>query len=195
MACVSEAVHVRFAASMSRLRPCLCAAALAGVTAASLAAPAAAPAVTRTVEYGQPGAAQMPAVRGWWNPNGGRLRIPSRHVSPTTQSPQPQTICAEYLLYKFTPSFYEEPWAFQDSRRWCRRVPAGRPATFPIWKYSAPAYSSYTLTVWVSWRVTGGDRLSSAQYDYNLVKDYHCETKNCESAIRYRGVGSIRFES
>jgi hypothetical protein len=180
---------------MSRLRLCLPAAALVAVTAATLAAPAAAPAVTRIVEYGQPGPAQMPAVRGWWNPNGGRLRIPSRHVSRTRQSPQAQTICAEYLLYKFTASYYEEPWAFQDSRRWCRRVPAQGRATFPTWNYSAFAYSSYTLTVSISWRVTGADRLRRAQYDYNLVKDYRCETKNCKSAVRYRGVGSIRFES
>jgi hypothetical protein len=180
---------------MSRLRLCLPAAALCAVAAASLAAPTVAPAVTRVVEYGQPGPAQMPAVRGWWNPNGGRLRIPSRHVSRTRQSPEAQTICAEYLVYKFTPSFYEEPWGFEDSKRWCRTVPAQRRATFPTWNYSALAYSSYTLTVWVSWRVTGADRLSSAQYDYNLVKDYRCETKNCLSAVRYRGVGSIRFDS
>jgi len=180
---------------MSRLRPCLCAVALAGVSAATLAAPPAASAVIRTVEYGQPGAAQMPAVRGWWNPNGGRLRIPSRHVSRTTQSPLPQTICAEYLLYRFTASYYEEPWAFEDSKRWCRSVPAQRRATFPTWNYSALAYSSYTLTVSISWRVTGADRLSRAQYDYDLVKDYRCETKNCKSAVRYLSVGSIRFDS
>jgi hypothetical protein len=180
---------------MSRFRLCLCTGAVAGVTAATLAAPAAAPAVIRTVEYGQPGAAQMPAVRGWWNPNGGRLLIPSRHVSRTLQSPQMQTICVEYALYKFTASYYEEPWAFDDSRQRCRRAAAGQRATFPRWNFSALAYSSYTLTVAVTWRTSGGLRLSRAQYDYNLVKDYRCETRNCKSAIRYRGVGSIRFDS
>jgi hypothetical protein len=137
----------------------------------------------------------MPAVRGWWNPNGGRLRIPSRYVGRTAQSPQPQTICVQYALYKFTASYYEEPWAFDDSRRWCRLAAPGKRAHFPTWHFSALAYSSYTLTVSVTWRVTNVARLSTAQYDYDLVKDYRCETKNCLSAIRYRGVGSIRFES
>ena len=180
---------------MSTIRLPLSAGALAGVIAVALVAPATAPAVTQTVEYGQPGIAQMPAVRGWWNPNGGTLRIASRFVSPTLQSPEKQTICVQYALYKFTASYYEEPWAFDASRRWCRRAAPGRRAHFPTWHFSAFAYSSYTLNVGVTWRAADGTRLSSAQYDYDLVKDYRCETKNCRSAIGYRGVGSIRFDS
>jgi hypothetical protein len=180
---------------MSPMRLCLCAAALAGIAGAPLAVPATARAVTRTVEYGQPGVAQMPVVRGWWNPNGGTLRIGSRYVSPTPQSPQTQTICVQYALYKFTASYYEEPWAFDDSRRWCRHAAPGARAHFPTWHFSAFAYSSYTLSVAVTWHAADGSRLSNAQYDYDRVKDYRCQTKNCRSAIRYRGVGSIRFDS
>jgi hypothetical protein len=188
--------HVR-GSTMSRFRLRLSAGALIAVTAAILAVPTAAPAVIRTVDYGQPGRAQMPAVRGWWNPNGGTLRVPSRHVSRTSprQSPQTQTICAEYRLYKFTASYYEEPWAFQDSRRSCVHAAARHRAVFPTWNYSALAYSSYSLSVEVTWRLEGGSPLSRAEYDYNLVKDYRCQTGNCTSAIRYKGVGSIRFDS
>jgi hypothetical protein len=176
-----------------RLR--LCSGALVGVALALLAAAPTAPAVTRSVEYGQPGAAQMPAVRGWWNPYGGTLRVPSRHVSRTDQSPAVQTICVEYNLYKFTSSYYEEPWAFQDSRRWCRHASPPHRATIPRWSYSAQAYSSYSLTLAISWRMKGGTPLSSALYDYDLVGDYRCQTKNCTSAIRYKRVASIRFDS
>jgi hypothetical protein len=166
-----------------------------GVAAVMLAAPSAASAVTRTVDYGRPGAAEMPAVRGWWNPDGGTLRIPSRHVSPTTQSQQAQTICLELTLFRFTAEFYEQPWAFDESRRRCVRTTPQRRARFPAWRNSVLAYSSYHLNVEITWRVTGGSRLSSALYDYDLVSDYRCQTKNCASAIRYLRVGSIRFES
>jgi hypothetical protein len=180
---------------MPRVRLRFSALALVGVTAVVLAAPVAAPAVTRTVEYGQPGAAQMPAVRGWWNPNGGTLRMPSRHVSRTPQSPQPQTICADYTLFRFTAAYYEEPWAYEASRHWCVRATGPGRAVVPKWNYSAFAYSSYTLSVAITWRVTGGPQLASAHYDYVLVKDYRCQTKNCSSAVRYQGVSGIRFDS
>jgi hypothetical protein len=179
----------------SRRRLRLCAGMFVAVLLAVLAAAPTAPAVTRSVEYGQPGAAQMPAVRGWWNPYGGTLRVPSRHVSRTNQSPAVQTICVEYNVYKFTPGYYEEPWAFQDSKRRCRHASSPHGATFPRWTYSAQAYSSYSLTVAISWRMKGGTPLSSALYDYDLVTDYRCQTKNCASAIRYRNVAGIRFDS
>ena len=83
----------------------------AALAAAALAAPATAPAITRTVDYGQPGPAQMRAVRGWWNPNGGRLRMPARYVSRTPMSPRTQTICAEFTLYRFTAEYF--PFAAQ----------------------------------------------------------------------------------
>jgi hypothetical protein len=79
--------------------------ALAAFAAAALAAPATAPALTRTVDYGQPGPAQMRAVRGWWNPNGGKLRVPARYVDRTAQSPKTQRICSEFTLYRFTASY------------------------------------------------------------------------------------------
>ena len=160
-----------------------------------LAAAAPAPAVTRSVEYGTPGAAEMPAVRGWWNPNGGTLRIPSRHVARAPGASQPQTICAEFTLYRFTSEYYVAPWAFDASRRWCRRADPRQRALFPAWRFSALAYSSYTLSVAITWRVSGGDRLSSAVYDYDEVADYRCQTGNCVSALRFGGVGSIRFDS
>ena len=168
---------------------------LAAVAAAALAAPASAPAITRTVDYGQPGPAQMRAVRGWWNPNGGILRMPARYVSRTIMAPGTQTICTEFTLYRFTPEYFEEPWAFAASSRSCKTAAPGRRAHFPTWRYSALAYTSYSLNVTITWRVRGGDRLASALYDYDRVVDYRCQTRNCASAIRQRGVASIRFDS
>jgi hypothetical protein len=169
--------------------------ALAGVVAAALAAPSAAFAVTRSVDYGRPGRAQMPAVRGWWNPDGGTLRIPARLVSRTLGSPATQTICAELTLYRFTPQYYQGAWAFEATRRWCLRAAPGQRARFPTWRFSALAYSSYTLEVAITWRVAGGARLGSALYAYDGVSDYRCETKNCTSAPRFAGVAGIRFDS
>jgi hypothetical protein len=169
--------------------------ALAAVAAATLAAPTTAPAITRTVDYGQPGPAQMRAVRGWWNPNGGKLRMRARDVGRTAQSPKTQTICTQFTLYRFTPEYYDEPWAFDDSERWCVDAAPGRRAHFPTWRYSALAYSSYNLNVTITWRVKGGERLASALYDYDAVPDYRCQTKNCASAKRHGGVASIRFDS
>jgi hypothetical protein len=179
----------------SRLRSRLAAAALAGTTVAMLAAPPSAPAVTRSVDYGQPGAAPMRAVRGWWNPNGGTLRIPSREVSRSPQSRETQTICAEFTLYRFTAEYYVAPWAFEATRRRCVDAASRRRARFPTWNYAALPYSSYSLSVTITWRVKGGIRLSKALYDYDRVEDYRCETKNCASALRYAGVASMRFES
>jgi hypothetical protein len=169
--------------------------ALAAVAAAALGTASTASAVTRTVDYGQPGAAQMRAVRGWWNPNGGTLRMPSRYISRTTQSPRTQTICAELTLYRFTAEYYNEPWAYEASRRWCRVAAPGRRAHFPTWRFSALAYSSYNLNVTITWSVRRGAGLASALYDYDLVGDYRCETRNCVSALRHGGVASIRFDS
>src|SRR5215216_6734799 len=104
--------------------------ALAAVAVAALAAPATAPAITRTVDYGQPGPAQMRAVRGWWNPNGGRLRMPARYVSRTRMSPRTQTICTEFTLYRFTAEYFDEPWAFEATSRSCRTAAPGRRAHF-----------------------------------------------------------------
>jgi hypothetical protein len=160
-----------------------------------LAVPSAAPAVTRTIDYGQPGRAQMPAVRGWWNPDGGTLRIPARLVSRTLGSPATQTICAELTLYRFTPQYYQGAWAFDSTRHWCERAAPGHRALFPTWRFSALAYSSYSLNVAITWSVRGGDRLSSALYDYDGVGDYRCETKNCTSAKRFAGLAGIRFDS
>jgi hypothetical protein len=179
----------------ARLRPRLAAAALAGLAAAVLAASPDAAAVTRTVDYGQPGAAQMRAVRGWWNPNGGRLRIPSREVGRTPQSRETQTICAEFTLYRFTAEYYVAPWAFEATRRSCVNAAPGHRARFRTWNYAALPYSSYNLGIAITWRVKNGPRLSSALYDYDRVADYRCETRNCASALRYAGVASIRFES
>jgi hypothetical protein len=169
--------------------------ALAAVAAAGLAAPATAPALTRTVDYGHPGAAQMRAVRGWWTPNGGTLRVPARYVSRTTMSPRTQTICTEFTLYRFTAGYYEEPWAVEATSRSCATAARGHRAHFPTWRYSALAYSSYNLNVTITWRVKGADRLASALYDYDRVADYRCQTRNCSSALRQRGVASIRFDS
>jgi hypothetical protein len=165
------------------------------VAAALLALPSTASAVKRTVDFGAPGRAQIPAVRGWWNPNGGTLRIPGPLVSRTRMSHEPQTICAEFTFYKFTAEYFQEPWAFEASRHWCVRATPHHRARFPTWHYAALAYQSYNLNVTITWRIAGGAALSSALYDYNLVTDYRCQTKNCASAIRYAGVGSIRFES
>ena len=170
-------------------------AALAAVAIAALAAPATAPAITRTVDYGQPGPAQMRAVRGWWNPDGGRLRVPARYVSRTPMSPRTQTICTEFTLYRFTAEYFDEPWAFEATSRSCRTTAPGRRAHFPTWRYSALAYSSYNLNVTITWRVKGGEPLAAALYDYDRVADYRCQTRNCSSAIRQRGVASIRFDS
>jgi hypothetical protein len=169
--------------------------AVTAVAAVAFAAPSAAVAVTRTVDFGQPGRAQMRAVRGWWNPNGGTLRIPARHVGRTPMSRAPQTICADVTLYRFTAQYYEQPWAFEDSWRWCRSAAPGRQAQLPAWRYAALACSSYNVSVTITWRVKGGAPLSSVLYEYDRVADYRCETKNCASAIRYGGVASIRFES
>jgi hypothetical protein len=167
----------------------------AAAIAAMLAVPSAASAVTRTVDYGQPGRAQMPVVRGWWNPDGGTLRIPARHVGRTRESRATQTICADYTLYRFTPQYYQGAWAFDATRHWCERAAPGHQALFPTWRFSALAYSSYSLNVAITWRVTGGDRLSSALYDYDRAGDYRCETKNCTSARRFAGLAGIRFDS
>jgi len=161
---------------------------------AAFAAPSTAAAVTRTVEYGQPGAAQMRAVRGWWNPNGGKLRMPARYVAPSPQSAAPQTICAELTLYRFTADYFNEPWAFDDSSRRCVDAPPGKRAHFPTWRYFALAYSSYNLEVTITWRVRRGPALASALYAYDRVADYRCQTRNCTSAIRH-GQASIRFDS
>jgi hypothetical protein len=169
--------------------------ALAAVAAAALAAPATAPAITRTVDYGQPGPAQMRVVRGWWNPDGGKLRMPARYVSRTPMSPRTQTICTEFTLYRFTAEYFEEPWAFEATKRTCETAPPGRRAHFPTWRYSALAYSSYSLNVTITWRVKGAEPLAAALYDYDRVADYRCQTRNCSSAIRQRGVASIRFDS
>jgi hypothetical protein len=167
----------------------------AGVVTTALAAPSTAPAITRSVDYGQPGAAQMRAVRGWWNPNGGTLRMPARYVSRTSMSPATQTICTEFTLYRFTSEYYEEPWAFEASKRSCATAAPGHRAHFPTWRYSALAYSSYSLNLTITWRVKGGEPLARALYDYDRVADYRCQTRNCSSALRQRGVASIRFES
>jgi hypothetical protein len=168
---------------------------LVGALVAALAAPSTAAAVTRTIDYGQPGPAQMRAVRGWWNPDGGKLRVPSRYVGPTPASPQPQTICTELTVYRFTAEYFEEPWAFDDSSRRCVGAAPGRRAHFPTWRYSALAYSSYKLEVTITWRIRGGAPLASALYDYDQVSDYRCQTRNCASAKRHGGVASIRFDS
>ena len=169
--------------------------ALAGVVTAMLMVPSTALAITRTIEYGRPGPAQMRAVRGWWNPNGGKLRMPARDVSRTSMSPETQTICTEFTLFRFTSEYYDEPWAFEDSSRSCATAGPGQRAHFPTWRYSALAYSSYNLNVTITWRVRGGAPLAGALYDYDAVVDYRCQTKNCSSALRQRGVASIRFES
>ena len=161
---------------------------------AALAVPSTAAAVTRTVEYGQPGVAQMRAVRGWWNPNGGKLRMPARYVAPSPQSAAAQTICTELTLYRFTADYFEEPWAFEDSSRKCVDAPPGKRAHFPTWRYSALAYSSYNLEVTITWRARRGPALASALYAYDRVTDYRCQTGNCASAIRH-GEASIRFDS
>ena len=163
--------------------------------AAALAAPAAAPAVTRTIDYGQPGPAQIKAVRGWWNPDGGKVRVLSRYVDRTAASAEPQTICTDFTLYRFTAQYFEEPWAFEDSSRKCVDAAPGKRAHFPTWRYFAAPYSSYTLNVTITWRVRGGPPLASALYDYDRVADYRCQTKNCTSKKRYASVASIRFES
>ena len=168
--------------------------ALVALTVAVLASPSVAGAVTRTVDFGQPGAAEMPVVRGSWNPNGGTLRIPARHVSRSPQSPAAQTICAELTVYKFIPDYFVAPWAFDRSRRSCARVAPGHRALFRRWHVSALAYTSYNLNVTVTWRVTGGQPLSRAAYDYNLARDYRCQTRNCVRAVHARE-GSIRFNS
>jgi hypothetical protein len=168
---------------------------LVGALVAALAAPSTAAAVTRTVDYGQPGPAQMRAVRGWWNPDGGKLRVASRYVGRTPLSPQPQTICTTFTLYRFTAEYFEEPWAFEASSRACRHAAPGKRAHFPTWRYSALAYSSYSLEVTITWRVRGGAPLASALYAYDQVRDYRCQTKNCASAKRHGGVASIRFDS
>jgi hypothetical protein len=160
-----------------------------------LAVPSAASAVTRTIDYGQPGRAQMPAVRGWWNPEGGTLRIPARHVGRTLESRATQTICAAYTLYRFTPQYYQGAWGFDATRHWCERAAPGQRAVFPTWRFSALAYSSYNLNVAITWRVSGGAPLSSALYDYDSVADYRCQTKNCTSAKRFAGLAGIRFDS
>jgi hypothetical protein len=178
-----------------RLTLGLFAAALAAVAVAALAAPSPAPAITRSIDYGQPGPAQMRAVRGRWNPNGGTLRMPARYVSRTSMSPETQAICTEFTLYRFTAEYFEEPWAFEASSRSCATASPGHRAHFPTWRYSALAYSSYNLNVTVTWRVRRGAALASALYDYDLVRDYRCETRNCSSALRQRGVASIRFDS
>ena len=175
----------------SLLRPLLLAVAVATAT---LAGPAPAGAVTRTIDYGQPGAAQMRALRGWWNPNGGTLRMPDRYVARSPQSPATQTVCAELVLYQFTADYFEEPWAFHHSSRNCVNAAPGRRAHFPTWRYTALAYTSYNLEVTITWRVRGGDALASALYAYDKVADYRCQTKNCASAIRH-GQASIRFDS
>ena len=169
----------------------------AGIVAGAiaLAAPAASPAVTRTIDYGQPGPAQTKALRGWWNPNGGKLRVPSRYVDRTAMSPATQTICSEFTLFRFTAQYFEEPWAFEDSKRKCVDAAPGKRAHFPSWRYFAAPYSSYALQVTITWRVRGGPALASALYDYDRVADYRCQTRNCSSKKRYAGVASIRFES
>jgi hypothetical protein len=167
----------------------------AAVVAAMLAAPPTAPAIMRTVDYGEPGPAQMRALRGWWNPNGGTLRMPARYVSRTGMSPATQTICTRFTLYRFTAEYYEEPWAFEASSRSCATAAPGHRAHFPTWRYSALAYSSYNLNVTITWRVKGGEPMASAVYDYDGVADYRCQTKNCSSAKRYAGIASIRFDS
>ena len=98
-------------------------------------------------------------------------------------------------LYRFTAEYFEEPWAFEATSRSCETAAPGRRAHFPTWRYSALAYSSYTLDITITWRVRGADRLASAFYDYDRVADYRCQTRNCSSAIRQRGVASIRFDS
>jgi hypothetical protein len=162
---------------------------------AALGVPSTAAAVTRTVDYGQPGPAQMRAVRGWWNPEGGKLRVSSWYVGRTSLSPEPQTICSTFTLYRFTAEYFEEPWAFEASSRRCVDAAPGKRAHFPTWHYSALAYSSYTLEVTITWRIRGGVPLASALYDYDRVADYRCQTRNCSSAKRYGGVASIRFDS
>jgi hypothetical protein len=176
----------------SSLRPFLLA--LAAVAVAALALPAAAPAVTRTIDYGQPGTDQARALRGWWNPNGGKLRLAARYVGRSPQSPATQTVCAELVLYQFTAEYFEEPWAFDHSSRKCVDAAPGRRAHFPTWRYTALAYTSYNLEITITWRVRGGVALASALYDYDGVGDYRCQTKNCASAIRH-GEASIRFDS
>ena len=166
------------------------------VAAAALGAPSTAAAVKRSVDYGTPGRAQMPAVRGWWNPDGGTLRIAGRTVGrSSSMSHEPQTICADFVFYKFTAEYYQEPWAFESSRHWCIRTTPNHQAHFRAFHYHALPYQSYNLNVTITWRVTGAAKLSSALYDYDTVRDYRCQTRNCASAIRYAGVGSIRFES
>ena len=175
----------------SLLRPLSLALAVATAT---LAGPAIAGAITRTIDYGQPGTAQMRALRGWWNPNGGKLRMPARYVGRSPQSTATQTVCAELVLYQFTADYFEEPWAFDHSTRTCVNAAPGRRAHFPTWRYTALAYTSYNLEITLTWRVRGGSALSSALYDYDQVADYRCQTKNCSSAIRH-GEASIRFDS
>jgi hypothetical protein len=179
----------------SRFRLRVCAVALAGIAAAILAAPAVAPGVTRSVEYGQPGVAQMPAVLGWWTIDGNILRVPARDISRTTRSRRTQTICADYQLYKFNGTIYEKAWGFQDNRRWCVRIDAGNKLTVPTWDYAAQPIASYSLNVVVSWRIRGGKRLGRAVYDYDRVGDYQCQTIKCFSQIGYKDVGSIFFDA
>ena len=175
----------------SLLRPLSLALAVATAT---LAGPAPAEAVTRTVNYGQPNTAQMRALRGWWNPNGGKLRMPARYVGRSPQSTATQTVCAELVLYQFTADYFEEPWAFDHSTRTCVNAAPGRRAHFPTWRYTALAYTSYNLEITITWRVRRGPALASALYDYDRVADYRCQTGNCASAIRH-GEASIRFDS
>lgn len=168
--------------------------ALLALTAAALASPTSAGAVTRIVDFGQPGRAQMPVVRGWWNPNGGTLRVAGRQVGRTPQSHEAQTICVEYTIYKFIPDYFVAPWAYDRSTRTCVRTAPRQRAHIPAWRLSALAYTSYNLNVTVTWRMPGGAPLSSAVYDYASAHDYRCQTRNCTRAV-HASEGSIRFDS
>ena len=170
--------------------------AICGVVVAVGLTVAAAPAqaVKRYRWAGTPGAATMPAVRGWWFYTDTPLvRFTPRTVQRSRlYSSYWQRICVDYRGYAFTPG--PATWGFDWHSRSCINVRPDYQANFGYQNYrpSVPL-KAYNVEVWVTWDV-GRRRIGWARYDYNRTSDYLCQTPNCYTDYGYGNVAYIMFD-
>jgi hypothetical protein len=173
-------------------------AAIAMIAAAFAAASPASGAV-RYQSTGRPGPAAMPPMYGWY---GGFtlqnvLRFSARRIGRSPLAPRRnQTICAQYKLYHFLPSYLGEPpmWTSSwNSGLACNVVPPGRALTVGSMDVEPLPQKAYNAEVWVTWRA-GGRRIASAKYDYSSTSDYSCQTFKCSTDYGYQNVAYIMFD-
>jgi hypothetical protein len=125
------------------------------------------------------------------------LRFSARQVGRSASAPgHNQTICAQYKLYHFLPSYLGEPpmWTSAwNSAPTCRVVPPRGRLNVGSMDVEPQPDKAYNAEVWLTW-YAGGRRIASAKYDYSSTNDYSCQTFKCSAAYGYQNVAYIKFD-